>query len=271
MVPGEVFELLRGVRAVFVGLPLDWRPPTRDSGEESIHQFLLGVRHYQQKLGAKLLIAPRPGNGNRVMADHEELIYPIYPGEFNFLRTNGGVDGIVTTNRNCALAYFVADCHLGIIFDPDPDHPWLALLHLGMANLLHDETVIAKAVELSGRSVSKLHLAFGFGIGPCCYGLPSGHPRLSGLHRLYSIAVDSGEKRKVEQGPRVGQVAIDLAAAIMQVGLGMKFREIEPHFEIKCSAHLGRQNGSAGAFHSNVYQQPDGGKARNLFMICLAH
>lgn len=270
MKSGEVFMLCDGrVRATMIGQPENMRPPTTDDDPVRIEEFLKSTRVHRHQLGAGVLIAPRPGNTNLVVQDSDSEIGTGFKGSFDFLRTRAKADGIITTDRHCALAYCVADCHVGVMVDPDPKRPWLALLHLGTANLLKEPTVIERAVELSGRPPQELMFAFGFGIGPCCYGLPSGHPNLAELHRLYSMAVDLDEARRVERGPRTGQVAIDLGAGIMQEALRLEINNIESHFGDMCTAHHGRQNGTS-TWHSHVYQEGRGNK-RNMFMVCLAH
>lgn len=168
-------------------------------------------------------------------------------------------DGLMTDKKDVALAMANADCPAAIIYDEGAER--LALLHCGFKCLVQSDGGIGIFEEFFskyGFNKGTVKVRMAFGIGPCCYGIDT----LPSLHG--NALVEQLPLAIAERGPRVGKPSIDLFGLMrMQLRkIGLHEHQLESFMMPKCTAcHQVNDN---RAFHSNVYDGPDGG--RNLVL-----
>lgn len=206
---------LQGFRLAFLGEPGDFRLST---GGLTNHEAAKIILPNASLCGARRVIAPLPNGGSNLLdlsvAANWEETSPL-KGESFIFRTIEHFDGVVLQagDKNVAM-YATADCPVGILWDTQ-GLKW-ALLHLGTKNLLAEPNIIASAIETLGVPAKQLQLAFGFGIGPCCYGFYPNDPILAQLRERFDWAIND-DYPDVEKGPRAGQIAISLEAIIFEI------------------------------------------------------
>lgn len=250
---------LPGFKLAFLGEPGDFRL----SIDGLTNHVAAGVVLANASLwNARRVIAPLPDGGNRIfdlsVRENWEFTIPLR-GESFLFRTVDKFDGVVLQagDKNVAM-YATADCPVGILWDTK-GLKW-ALLHLGTKNLLAEPNIIASAVETLGVPAKQLQLAFGFGIGPCCYGFYPDDPILAQLRKRFDWAIND-DHPDVEKGPRQGQVAVCLEAVIVESAcLDLKLGGVTV-LDDHCTACDGR-------FHSRTIDEKPGAppSGRNCFL-----
>ncbi len=186
-----------------------------------------------------------------------------YAGQYELMpwltRTESGVDGGYVAKPDIAIAIFNADCPVIILFDKEAGR--LALLHAGFRCLVpenkHDLSIVEKAFKNTDLNPATVDAFIGFGAGPCCYGAEHHNE----IHRreIYNDCVQVARK-----GPRQEQLSLNLPYLIRNRLLDCGVRDGAISYDFKCTACAGRENGSEGAYHSNIYEGKDAG--RNLVL-----
>lgn len=205
-----------------------------------------------RKLKAKKVFAPKPNfSGVLVSADedHQRL-----RGSDLIFRSGSFEDAVYTSQVNTALMFAPADCHIGIIVHPQSG--WWSILHLGLESLIQKPNLFETTLKNAPSLPSDLLFWFGYGAGPCCYGLN----RKETLDRVFDVCPEAIEAHAPRFGPRgggVGQVqgfrAVDNVKIINQLARRYGFRQIE--FSGPCTA-CARSSAGDSLYFSNLWNYP---------------
>lgn len=192
------------------------------------------------RLGATHCISPASNFTNNVFVDVESYLE-------KFTRSPEYADAVITRNSHRALMITVADCFVGVVFDPDK--MGLALVHLGLKNIYREDgspSALENTVNIMrGRNKKKkLLFWFGGGIGGCCYGIDDEVFVAKLKKRFGNVSVFG----LVEKGPRRGYLAIDLHNIIYDEAIRLNLEVCNGHGSDCCSSC----HPYPGHFFSNV-------------------
>ncbi len=229
-----------------------------------------------QELQVEYLFVPSVECSTTVLDIDEPLV--VFTDTGLLISTISADGGIIRNNTEVAIVIFTADCHIGLIYDPE--FHTLCMIHMGICNIYREDykeyTILEQAVKELRRPPEKLNLWIGGGIGPCCNGYPIEHPkygdknreRMSFLRKEYGPDVVEGN---VSYGPRKGglHVAHDNLKIIYRQALNLGFGKII--CDKRCTSCFGMKDPNAdgyGDFWSNV-RDADREYPRNAFVARL--
>ncbi|MDP2629348.1 MAG: laccase domain-containing protein [Candidatus Harrisonbacteria bacterium] len=210
-------------------------------------------QHFNGELSR--LFSPRIANGNRVIDESRSD-----PSEGAWLtRSAQGADGVVVSGIGSGVAMFNADCPVLALRQGDR----LGVFHCALTSMLSPSILNRIPLYFDLNRVEEA--IFGWGAGPCCYGL---HRPPQALDRRYQVV-------PIKRGPRAEQTGVDLwlMAAEQLADMGLPKEVLKPN--LTCTACAGRVNGDGSSgqplYHSNlwdVHLAPEA-RGRNALIIWL--
>jgi len=206
---------------------LDFRPSHQSSDQELADKLGLFVS------GIKVLISPRCVGGKTIVPAGVRFLDKIRPW---FYRTSNKVDGAIVRGAGSGVVIFNADCPVVGIRQGD----YLGVFHCGRSGLSRPSILADAGMHFDLEEVEEV--LFGFGIGPCCYGIGENSEPSEGM-------------LAVQNGPYAGQISLDLRAEIRSQLLAMGVSEAVLCEHGICTACSGRLRDSKceGDYHSNVW------------------
>lgn len=255
--PNRTFYLFDGrLRCIFAG-----RPESHNLRQGACQGAFDRVTDLGWKLGVKRLFAPIPAFTNEFAHIDDHNHRPVYMRRgVDLIRPKDPADAGMVSDGSTGLLISNADCHLGIVLDPNSH--WWSLVHLGLECLLAPESVLERVVKNAPAKPNNLLFVAGFGIGPCCNGYHEDHGNVLKAMQRYETIIQG----RVKHGPRAGQVAFNNLNAIKEHAFDLGFNPENVRLIEACTACHGALNGSGGVFHSNVYDQGGSLGGRNCFM-----
>lgn len=192
----------------------------------------------KKRLGLDMVIAPRCNFTNTIVETGPEMERAL-PNELEwFLRTKQAADGVIVNAAFDAVAIFNADCPIVSVHDAVTDK--LAVLHAGFRCLVppnqkktKERSIIQVLFEDHGFNAFQSQVFFGYGIGPCCYGVTSDkYPEIDD----FEMDIPYG---KVTRGTRLGKKSIDLYQLILNQLLHCGVQEKHISADLTCTACAG--------------------------------
>lgn len=192
----------------------------------------------RKKYGFDNIIAPRCNFTNEIVEIGPEMERAL-PNDFAwFLRTKKEADGAIVNTFSDAVVIFNADCPVVAVHDCASDK--LAVLHAGFRCLIppnqkktKKRSIIQVLFDDHGFNAWESRAFFGYGIGPCCFGVTSDkYPEIDD----YQMDLPYG---KVTRGLRLGQKSIDLYQLILNQLLECGVQEKNISADMTCTACAG--------------------------------
>lgn len=192
----------------------------------------------RKKLGLDNIIAPRCNFTNNIVEIGPEIEKALPNDVTWFLRTKKEADGIIVNAPFDAVAIFNADCPIVAVHDLGADK--LAVLHAGFRCLVppnqkrtKERSIIRVLFEDHGFNPWESDVFFGYGIGPCCFGVTSDkYPEIDD----FELDIPYG---KVTRGSRLGKKSIDIYQLILNQLLNCGVQEKSISADMTCTACAG--------------------------------
>ncbi len=148
----------------------------------------------------------------------------------DFARAEGGIDGLVTTERGLLLHAISADCPLLFLAHPSERAPGVAISHCGWRGVARGivTSTVDRLLEATGANGGDLVAAISPGAGGCCYEV--GSEVLDGLEAA-GVRVSRCIAEFVRPDGRISH-RLDLRAAIVDL---LESRDLAPS-AIECSS-----------------------------------
>lgn len=221
------------------------------------------------------LFLPKVNFTNRVAGMRDSNCFSLPDRPFIWRTRDWADGGIVINDSLTAIGVCNADCHLGVLYDPDGE--MLCLLHLGLKCFYRPDgspSVLQEALRLYDCDATDLYFWVGFGAGPCCYGHDLQHPEFGEKNRhqaenLRKFFGAQAVKGTVAAGPRKGWAAHDNLTMIINHADKLGFKDMEIDYQCTSCAGLDSKDGvetGERLYWSNLRGDVD---CRNFFMARL--